>query len=107
MADIRRPRYGAGGVNNAVAAIVRSNSAVPVICGREADKARAEMSVFTAALHHKFLPQIFGKILKSGRIYASTNSLFLNCKFICVFLCKVRFIKNCMQNKFYKNLHKI
>ena len=62
LADIRRPRYGAGGVNNAAEAIVRRNSAVPVIFGREADKARAEMSVFTAALHLKFLPQIFGKI---------------------------------------------
>lgn len=39
---------------NTAAAIVRRNSAVPVIFGREADKARAEMSVFTAALHLKF-----------------------------------------------------
>lgn len=50
------PGYGAGGVNNAAAAIVQRNSAVPVIFSREADKARAEMSVFTAALHLKFLP---------------------------------------------------
>lgn len=58
LADIRRPRYGAGGVNNAAAAIVRRNSAVPVIFGREADKARAEMSVFlwrcTINFCHKF-----------------------------------------------------
>ena len=58
LADIRRPRYGAGGVNNAAAAIVRRNSAVPVIFGREADKVRAEMSVFlrrcTLNFCHKF-----------------------------------------------------
>ena len=54
LADIRRPRYGAGGVNNAAAAIVRRNSAVSVICGREADKARAETSGFSAAQRHKF-----------------------------------------------------
>ena len=39
---------------NTAAAIVRRNSAVPVIFGREADKARAETSGFSAALHHKF-----------------------------------------------------
>ena len=33
-------------VDNAAAAIVRRNSAVPVIFGREADKARAETSGF-------------------------------------------------------------
>ena len=52
------PRSGGGGVNNAAAAIVRRNSAVPVIFGREADKARAEMSVFlwrcTINFCHKF-----------------------------------------------------
>lgn len=43
---------------NTAAAIVRRNSAVSVICGREADKARAEMSVFlrrcTINFCHKF-----------------------------------------------------